>query len=378
MKILSRLSAILLLSLAFSAHGQVSINSGDLYGIDVDGNQLIRYDASTGAVLESVGLPARTYVGLTITDGRVFAAVVNGEIYEVDPQTGSTTLLFSSSASENLGRYGSNLIFVNFGSGVFTETQTDGTTVRTGSLDTGLTGLEGDAQAQRIYGAGYSGAFSGDIAIYDGTTLANLGRIETNFPGNAISAFSYDPATDQFWVATGFGDDRIYRFDATGTALGDFPASATWINALSFASGAGGQPAVSLSASSVSIQAEYGGEAFGVVTVTNSGSASLDISDISGLTSPFELSGGSCLPTPTALTPGNSCTIEIRFAAGGDIGNFSDSFSVTSNAATSPDVVDVQGTSGAPISVPALNSLGMLMMTVLLLVLSGWVLRRQA
>jgi hypothetical protein len=135
-KILSRLSAVVLLSLAFSAHGQVSINSGDLYGIDVDGNQLIRYDPSTGTVLESVGLPSRTYVGLTITDGRVFAAVVNGEIYEVDPQTGSTILLFSSSASENLGRYGSNLIFVNFGSGVFTETQTDGTTVRTGSPET--------------------------------------------------------------------------------------------------------------------------------------------------------------------------------------------------------------------------------------------------
>lgn len=80
-----------------------------------------------------------------------------------------------------------------------------------------------------------------------------------------------------------------------------------------------------------------------VVTVTSGGNVDLVISDITDPGAPFSINGGSCLPVPTTLAPGESCTIEVLFLPGTADGDFTSSFDIVSNAASSSDTVELQG-----------------------------------
>jgi hypothetical protein len=91
----------------------------------------------------------------------------------------------------------------------------------------GATGL--DADGGRIFVGQYSA--SGNIVEYT-TAGGVVNTITTGLPTGSISGLGYDPSNGTFWVATGFGDDMIRQFDASGTQLASFASNAGWINGL--------------------------------------------------------------------------------------------------------------------------------------------------
>ena len=118
-----------------------------------------------------------------------------------------------------------------------------------------------------------------------------------------------------------------------------------------------------------------GQQATASVTLTNTGIGELDITQVSDPGAPFALTGGSCLPVPVQLQPGESCVIEVTFAPGGnDLGEFQSSIDILSNADSSPDTITVSGTAGAavsPIAVPVLGPLGLILLALMLAALAG-------
>ena len=114
-----------------------------------------------------------------------------------------------------------------------------------------------------------------------------------------------------------------------------------------------------------------------VLTVSNPGGAPLDLIAIS-LTDPdgvFSVSGGSCLPIPSALASGASCTIEVTMD-GSNIGNYSGELVIDSTAASSPTSVGLSGSvAGVPVAVPVMNTPMLLLMMISLLMIGAVVLR---
>ena len=132
-------------------------------------------------------------------------------------------------------------------------------------------------------------------------------------------------------------------------------------------------PVVDLSASAINFGVVgFGSTAMQTITVINTGTGELNISDISAPPAPFAITGGTCLPPPSTLSPGASCTIDVEFAPDSSSGSlFTASFDIISNAATSPDTVSLSG-SAAAIEVPTLSRIGLLLLALLLAAL-GWV-----
>jgi hypothetical protein len=114
-------------------------------------------------------------------------------------------------------------------------------------------------------------------------------------------------------------------------------------------------------------------EASGEVTLTANGEAPVTISEISDPDEPFAVTGGSCLPVPTTLEPGQSCTIEVTYAPGSETAQHESIFEIISDAPSSPDQVILTGLSLGipPIPVPV-NQPTMLITLVLLMLLIGW------
>ena len=238
---------------------------------------MLQYDPNTGAVIGSTPLASDNYVGMTAIGSDLFVVNISGNVYQINPITGTRTFLFNASTNENMGRYGSNLIFNNWSSGAFSERTTTGGIVRTGSLAAGATGLEGYKAGNRIYAGQYSGSNAGDVRIYDGTSLAFLGNVGIGLPSGSVSAMSYDPGLDQFWVVTGFGDNQIRKYDSSGILLDNFATGSNWVNAFT----------VLPSMIEVSIDIKFCSDpnAFncrkkGVLPVTIFGTDSFDVADI--------------------------------------------------------------------------------------------------
>jgi len=102
---------------------------------------------------------------------------------------------------------------------------------------------------------------------------------------------------------------------------------------------------LSLSSNSLDYGAVFSGDQVNqVITVSNTGSSAVYISDITNPAEPFVITGGSCTALPLTLADGNSCDIEVLFNPNGE-GNFSDIFQIISNAASSPDEVILSGSS---------------------------------
>jgi len=78
------------------------------------------------------------------------------------------------------------------------------------------------------------------------------------------------------------------------------------------------------------------------VTITNSGTAALNVSAIDVATVPFALVGGNCATPPFTLAVGVDCTLEYTFSPTVD-GAATESLTITSNAATSPTVLTLDG-----------------------------------
>lgn len=83
------------------------------------------------------------------------------------------------------------------------------------------------------------------------------------------------------------------------------------------------------------------------ITLTNSGSASLVISQISSLDSKDFSETNTCGTLPVSLWVGDSCTISVYFTPGTE-GNLSSSISITDNASQTAQTVAVSGVGLAP------------------------------
>ncbi len=80
------------------------------------------------------------------------------------------------------------------------------------------------------------------------------------------------------------------------------------------------------------------------MSISNSGTADLSISDISTPAAPFTRLGGSCVITfPIALAMGQNCTLEYQFTPT-STADFSQIITIQSNASTSPDTFELTGT----------------------------------
>lgn len=86
-----------------------------------------------------------------------------------------------------------------------------------------------------------------------------------------------------------------------------------------------------------------------LVTLSNTGTATLNIASIGTAPAPFlDAPGGTCGPTPFGLAPGAQCELRYAFAplvVGAAAGNVA----ITSNAPTSPDTLVLSGVGGAPV-----------------------------
>ncbi|NKI36514.1 IPTL-CTERM sorting domain-containing protein [Wenzhouxiangella sp. XN79A] len=116
-----------------------------------------------------------------------------------------------------------------------------------------------------------------------------------------------------------------------------------------------------------------GGSAF--VTLTNTGSLDLDINGITDPGAPFSLTFGTrgaalCAAPPFVLSTGASCDIQIDFDPLAT-GVYTASFDVLSNAPSSPDTVNLEGTAGEPLVIPTLSRWGLVLLGGLMGLL-GW------
>ena len=112
-------------------------------------------------------------------------------------------------------------------------------------------------------------------------------------------------------------------------------------------------------------------EASGEVTLTANDEAPVTISEITDPDEPFAVTGGSCLPVPTTLEPGENCTIEVTYAPGTETAQHESSFEIISDAPSSPNQVQLSGQSFSAIPVP-INRSATLIALALLLLMAGW------
>lgn len=109
----------------------------------------------------------------------------------------------------------------------------------------------------------------------------------------------------------------------------------------------------------------------GTVTVTNTGTADVTLSGLTGPSAPFFITGGSCTAPPVMLMPGETCTVELEFAPGAVAGSYAGSFDIVSDAPSSPDTVTLSGTV-QPLVIPTLGRYGL---ALLLLLTAGFAVR---
>ena len=86
------------------------------------------------------------------------------------------------------------------------------------------------------------------------------------------------------------------------------------------------------------------------VTVSNTGTADLDVASITVAAAPFASAGGSCGSAPFTLAAGASCTLEYTFSPAA-AGAAQQSIDISSNAASSPDTLTLLGT-GEEVAAP--------------------------
>ncbi len=143
-----------------------------------------------------------------------------------------------------------------------------------------------------------------------------------------------------------------------------------------------GTPTVGLSTNDVNfgtISLGVGGTA--LVTLTNTGSVGLDVTSISDPAPPFSLTFGTrgaalCSNPPFTLSPSASCDIQVSFDPAAS-GAYVSSFDILSNAPSSPDTVNLQGSAGEAIAIPTLGRWGLVLFGGVMGLL-GWLgLRRR-
>ena len=193
----------------------------------------------------------------------------------------------------------------------------------------------------------------GTTSAPQSVTITNTGTADLTVSSSLDAAGQFGNAggtcpAAPFTLTPGASCDRAYVFQpmTTGpqpqtiTLQSNAPTSPDAINL----AGTGIQAVLAVAPNPL----DFGGQEVGTtsapasITLSNSGSADLNVSAIDAASAPFSTVGGSCGAAPFTIGTGASCTIDYTFAPTAT-GAASQSISVTSNSATSPDSFALQG-----------------------------------
>lgn len=105
------------------------------------------------------------------------------------------------------------------------------------------------------------------------------------------------------------------------------------------------------------------------LTLRNSGSQALEISDFSPPSEPFIIEANECAPLPLVLNPGETCSIDFRMEPVDSLGVVSSSLTFESNADSSPDTLTISA-SIRPLIIPTMSILGSAFLIVIMLMIS--------
>ena len=147
------------------------------------------------------------------------------------------------------------------------------------------------------------------------------------------------------------GDSCTILVEFAPTVLGSAPANLSIQSDagsspdLVALTGTGTQPLVSPDVSTLTFTTQLAGttSASQTVTLTNTGSGVLTIGNIV-TAAPYGLAGGTCLPAPQTVSAGSSCTILVQFSPSAAGPAPAGNLTITSDAASSPDLISLSGT----------------------------------
>jgi len=195
--------------------------------------------------------------------------------------------------------------------------------------------------------------------------LAGSGLVLRNNGGNDLAI----GANGAFTFATALADGSAYA-----VAVAAQPASPSQTCTVSNGSGslAGANvttvsvacetnpPVINLSTAELSFgNVNVSDSATATVTIGNTGSGDLLISQFIPPQAPFSITGGSCGASPRMLAAGASCTVVLGFAPASG-GLFSGMFTIVSNAPSSPHTIVLSGGGfAAAVMVPTLELTGL-------------------
>ena len=180
-------------------------------------------------------------------------------------------------------------------------------------------------------------------------------QIQLTNTGNAAVKISSVSATGAWFSATGLSIPATVNPSQTVTLTASFAPSAVGsaTGSLSIQSNAtnstltiplsanGAQPGLSISPANFNFGSVVDGQTKSQnFTVTNNGTASLTIAQLSVTGSAYSASG---LATPATLTPGNAATFSVLFAPR-TAGSLAGTISISSNAPNSPNTLSLSGT----------------------------------
>jgi hypothetical protein len=214
-----------------------------------------------------------------------------------------------------------------------------------GSGPVTLTFSKSVSGAGALIQADLPGAFTGEIQLYNGTTLLGTYTVASDAAGDPVYLGALDTSGPNI-------NKVVFSLTTCASLCTDFGVDTVNVNAATAA------PAVTLTPTSLTFAATAVGSttAAQVVTVKNTGTTTLNLTSetITGTNvTSFLKSATTCAAT---LAAGASCTVSVEFkpaAAGALTANLS----ITDNAAGTPQLVKLTGTGTAPIVTLSLTSL---------------------
>ena len=323
--------------------GMAFDRNGNLYVTNISASNVTRFD-SNGVRLGTFGSGyAAPEVVVFDQAGNVFVGNVGGGILKFDPDGNLLNQLIPATRIDfmDLQADQTTMLITQEGQNILT------LDLVTGQLGPNFaTGLGGSAFALRIRPGG-------DVLVGNGVNIlrldANGQSIQTyDVSGeNGWFALNLDPDGTSFWSAD-FGTANFYKFDIdSGNVLLGPINTGTGFNTV-FGLAVFGEitaaTSTTLSLSTASVN--FPGNPINLtcptkaVTITNTGSVDLVVSDISIDNSPPFTQTNTC---SSPVAPGASCVVKVRLAAA-VVGTSTGTMTITSNAAGSPHAVALTGT----------------------------------
>lgn len=194
------------------------------------------------------------------------------------------------------------------------------------------------------------GIVSSGSRVGRSATVTNTGRVPVTISQASMSSTQFSTSGLNLPLALAAGQTASFQIWFTGSATGQTTASFKLASnhqddsASITLTGSTGQPALSLSSSSLSFSnVAPGTKTTSSVTLGNTGSAPLSISGVSVSGAAFSVAG---LSVPAKLTPGQAVLLTVAYAPSA-AGNSTGSISITSNDPNSPATIALSGSSSA-------------------------------